>query len=368
LRLCGRFDTRKAATARKPIFRVFPPDIQLNFQENVSLARLTTLEVGGPAKYFLRAENEEQIVGGFDFAQKHGLPVFVLGGGSNVLVSDRGFEGLIIQVALQGIALNGPVVTAAAGEDWDKFVELCVSRNLAGVECLSGIPGTVGGTPVQNVGAYGQDVSETILTVRCYDRTNGKIADLSNEECGFSYRRSVFNTTERDRYVVLSVTYRLEQLGRPKIVYKDLVQEFGMRQPTLEEARSGVLRIRRSKSMVIEPDDPNRRSAGSFFKNPIVDHWVIDDIQDNFGEWVPQFAELDTKVKIPAAWLIEHAGFHKGYAMGNAGISTNHTLAIINRGRAAAAEIVALKNAIQEAVKEKFGLDLLTEPVFIGVF
>jgi UDP-N-acetylmuramate dehydrogenase len=305
---------------------------------------------------------------GFEFAEKEDLSVFVLGGGSNVLVSDRGFDGLVIQISLTGTAFNGPEVRAAAGENWDRLVESCVERNLGGLECLSGIPGTVGGTPVQNVGAYGQEVSETVISVRCYDRHLKKIVDLSNDECGFSYRRSIFNTSQRDRYVVLSVAYRLHQLGRPKIVYKDLVEEFTMRQPTLKEARAGVLRIRSAKSMVINADDPNRRSAGSFFKNPVVDRWVVDDIQDNLGEWVRQFPEPGTKVKIPAAWLIEHAGFYKGYVMGNAGISTNHTLAIINRGGASAAEIVALKDAIQLAVKAKFGLDLVPEPVFIGEF
>jgi UDP-N-acetylmuramate dehydrogenase len=340
----------------------------LTIEENISLAPLTTLEVGGPARYFLRAESEEDVLAGFKFAEDKGIPVFVLGGGSNVLVSDSGFDGLVIRIELKGIAFNGPVVTAAGGENWDTFVGICVERNIAGVECLSGIPGTVGGTPVQNVGAYGQDVSETIQSVRCLDRHSNSIVDLSNAECGFSYRRSIFNTTERDRYVVLSVAYRLEQLGKPKIVYRDLIEEFAMRQPTLKEARAGVLRIRRRKSMVIDAEDPNCRSAGSFFKNPIVDHWVVDEIQDNVGEWVPQFPEPGTKVKVPAAWLIEHAGFHKGYVMGNAGISTNHTLAIINRGGATTSEIVALKDAIQLAVKERFGLELVPEPVFVGKF
>jgi UDP-N-acetylmuramate dehydrogenase len=342
---------------------------KLSVQQNVPLAPLTTLQVGGPARYFLRAEVEDDAIRAFDFARENDLSVFVLGGGSNILVSDKGFDGLVLQIAMKGIGRDGDdVLTVSAGEDWDSFVSYCVSENIAGIECLSGIPGTVGGTPVQNVGAYGQEVSETIAGVRCYDRVTGKIVVLSSEECGFSYRMSVFNTSERDRYIVLSVTYRLTPNGEPKVAYKDLVDHFAGRNPTLAETRDAVLSIRRSKSMVIDPDDTNRRSAGSFFKNPIVDRSKYDEIAQGATDPVPHFAAGDSSVKIPAAWLIEHAGFHKGYVFGNAGISTNHTLAIINRGGATAAEVIALKNTIQTAVATKFAIDLVPEPVFIGEF
>jgi len=338
----------------------------LNIQENVLLAPLTTLEVGGPARYFVEVGTEADVVEAFEFAVSRDLAAFVLGGGSNVLVSDKGFNGLVIKIAHAGLHANSEVVTAAAGEGWDAFVEYAVGQELAGIECLSGIPGTVGGTPVQNVGAYGQEVSETIVSVRCFDTKSGQILDLSNEQCGFAYRASIFNTTERDRYVVLSVSYKLKKDGRAKIAYKDLQDHFFGREPSLGELRDAVLSIRRAKSMVIDPADPNRRSAGSFFKNPIVSLEKFDEIARSYDGDVPHFPAGTAGVKVPAAWLIERSGFGKGYAMGNAAISTNHTLAIINRGAAAASEIIELKNAIQNAVFEKFAIDLVPEPIFVG--
>jgi UDP-N-acetylmuramate dehydrogenase len=336
--------------------------------ENVPLAPMTTLKVGGPARFFARAETEAHIAEAFEYAQARELPVFVLGGGSNILVSDKGFDGLVIQVSLKGIEIrDGFEITAQAGEDWDRFVAFCVQRNLAGVECLSGIPGFVGGTPVQNVGAYGQEVSETIVAVRCFDRQRGEIVDLTNRDCGFTYRTSIFNSTERDRYVVLSVTYALTPDGRPKIVYKDLKEHFEGRKPTLAETREAVLKIRRLKSMVIDDADPNSRSAGSFFKNPIVAADKVEQISAAAGvENVPTFPAPDSQVKIPAAWLIERSGFGKGFRLGKAGISSNHSLALINAGGATAAEIVALKEKIQDGVRKKFDILLWPEPVFVG--
>ena len=354
-------------------------------QQNVSLAPLTTLKIGGKARYFVVAETEEQVADAFDFVAKKNLNLFVLGGGSNVLISDQGFDGLVLKIALKGVSgsefrvlgselesssdsehgtRNSELVTAAAGEDWDEFVAYCVEHDLAGVECLSGIPGLVGGTPVQNVGAYGQEVSETIVEVRCFDRKTREFVTLSNTDCGFTYRTSIFNSTERDRYIVLSVTFALQKSGKAKIVYKDLIEHFKSREPTLQETREAVLSIRRSKSMVIDSADPNSKSAGSFFKNPVVERAKLEEIRRGF-ERVPSF-DFGDKVKIPAAWLIENAGFSKGFAHGNAGISTNHTLALINRGNASADEIISLKNEIQTAVEEKFGITLMREPVFVG--
>jgi UDP-N-acetylmuramate dehydrogenase len=338
----------------------------LNIQKNVNLARFTTFEIGGPARYFLHAKNDGDISQGLAFARDRGLRVFILGGGSNVLVSDKGFDGLVIQIGLMGLALHDDMATAAAGENWDVLVKYCVDNDLAGVECLSGIPGTVGGTPVQNVGAYGQEVSETIVSVRCLDRSTDRIVELSNEQCGFSYRRSIFNTSERGRYIVLSVDYRLQPFGRPQVTYKELIDAFAGREPSIKEVREVVLEIRRSKSMVIDVEDPNRRSAGSFFKNPVVSSQVFERIKSESGESVPNFPAGEGMKKVPAAWLIEHAGFRKGFALGNAGISTNHTLAIINRGSATAAEIVRLKNAVEKAVLDRFGVGLVPEPVFVG--
>jgi UDP-N-acetylmuramate dehydrogenase len=350
----------------------------LEISENVPLAPLTTLQVGGPARYFVSASNEQAVVDALEFGAKKNLEVFILGGGSNILVSDQGFDGLVVQVALEGISKShaftreenpvtpeGVTLTAAAGEDWDSFVEYCVANDLAGVECLSGIPGFVGGTPVQNVGAYGQEVSETIATVRCFDRERLEFVDLSTDDCEFTYRKSIFNSSQRDRYVVLAVSYVLLRGGQPKIAYKDIKDHFGTHRPTLRETRDAVLAIRRLKSMVIDANDPNRRSAGSFFKNPIVLRQRFDEIAAEFGS-IPHFPANDGFVKIPAAWLIERSGFAKGYEHGNAGISTNHTLAIINRGAATADEILSLKSDIQSAVESKFDIFLQPEPVFVG--
>ena len=341
--------------------------MSLSIEENVPLATFTTLKVGGPARFFAVANSDEDVAEALEYARSNRIPVFVLGGGSNILVSDDGFDGLVVQVALKGIKTEGQLLTAAAGEDWDEFVTYCVANDLAGVECLSGIPGFVGGTPVQNVGAYGQEVSETIVSVHCFDRKTHEFVDLLNEQCKFEYRKSIFNSVEWDRYVVLSVTYKLTPGGKPKIVYKDLLEVFGRRNPSLLEVRDMVLKIRRSKSMVIDAKDPNSRSAGSFFKNPIVPKEKVNEISEKYLiPKVPNFRVNDVEVKIPAAWLIENAGFKKGFVHGNAGISSNHSLAIINRGGATASEIIDLKNMIQTAVQEKFGIALHPEPVLVG--
>lgn len=336
----------------------------IDVRQNVPLAGLTTLKIGGNARFFVVAETEGHIAEAFEFASDQDLALFVLGGGSNVLISDKGFDGLVLQVALKGITTDDATITAAAGENWDEFVAYCVQNNLAGVECLSGIPGFVGGTPVQNVGAYGQEVSEAIVAVRCFDRETREFVTLSNSDCGFTYRKSIFNSTTRDRYIVLSVTFALQPDGEAKVVYKDLLEHFKGHQPTLSETRDAVLAIRRSKSMVIDETDPNSKSAGSFFKNPVVEREKLDKIRNGF-EHVPSF-DFGDKVKIPAAWLIENAGFSKGFALGNAGISTNHTLALVNRGNASAGEMLSLKNEIQTAVEAKFGITLTPEPVFVG--
>lgn len=348
----------------------------INIRENVQLAPYTTMKIGGRARFFVRADDEDDVVSAVQFARSQNLPLFVLGGGSNVLIADNGFDGLVIKIGLSGFVFHVPssesvldpnskLVTAGAGEDWDKFVAFCVDSDLAGVECLSGIPGLVGGTPVQNVGAYGQEVSETIVSVCCLEIETLRFVTMTNSECGFSYRKSIFNSTDIGRYIVLGVTFSLKENGEPKIVYKDIREYFGERKPSLSEVRETVLSIRRAKSMVINADDPNSRSAGSFFKNPIVSRETFASIRAEFDS-VPSFSVDQENVKIPAAWLIENAGFGKGYALGRAGISSKHTLAIINRGGANAADILALKDEIQAAVKSKFDITLTPEPIFIG--
>jgi UDP-N-acetylmuramate dehydrogenase len=349
-------------------------------QENVPLSPLTTLRIGGPARFFAEAREEDELLAAFSFAEQRGLPLFVLGGGSNALVSDEGFPGMVVHVALKGLTWRDEgdrvVGAARAGEDWDEFVRQCVERDLAGVECLSGIPGSVGGTPIQNVGAYGQEVSETISSVRVFDRLAGEFAELSNEQCRFGYRASVFNTAARERYVVTAVAYALKPHGEPAIRYPDLKSFFSnvSTSPSLRLTREAVREIRARKAMLITPGDPDCRSAGSFFKNPVVtpDNFaLIEEIakgQNLIGaaEAVPKFPAGDGRVKVPAAWLIERAGFHKGYSRGRVGISSKHTLAIVNRGGATAREVIGLMKEIQERVAARFGVPLTPEPVFVG--
>lgn len=342
----------------------------LKIEENVPLAPLTTLKIGGSARFFVRAETENQVAEAFKFAEEHDFELFVLGGGSNVLIADKGFDGLVLQIALKGISVKENIITSQAGEDWDEFVAFCVEKNLAGIECLSGIPGFVGGTPVQNVGAYGQEVSETIISVRVFDRKSKELLELTNTECKFAYRTSIFNTTDKNRFIVLAVTFALKQDGEPKIVYKDLSEFFGEQQPDLRETREAVRRIRAEKAMLVRQGGLDSNSAGSFFKNPIVERGKFQEVVEiakNFGiENVPSFGIDEMSVKIPAAWLIEQSGFHKGYTKGNAGLSTRHTLALTNRGNASAKEILSLMNEIQLKVKEKFSVELKPEPVFVG--
>lgn len=341
----------------------------LIIQENVPLAPFTTLGVGGPARYFAEASTADDVPAAMQFAEGKNLPIFVFSGGSNVIVADDGFAGLAMRIAIDGLDFeSGPgrevIATVGAGVEWDRFVAEAASRGLAGIECLSGIPGSVGGTPVQNVGAYGQEVSETIVSVECFDRQCQAIVELPSNACGFGYRTSIFNTTERNRFIVLRVKFRLLEGGKPKIAYKDLENVFAGRDATLMEVREAVIAIRRAKSMVVDLRDPNSRSVGSFFKNLIVSPRKASELRALYPE-IPLFP-LGEDFKVPAAFLIEKAGFKKGFVYGQAGISENHTLAIINRGRATAAEILGLAKEIQNEVEKRFSLMLIPEPVLIG--
>jgi UDP-N-acetylmuramate dehydrogenase len=264
------------------------------------------------------------------------------------------------------------IISAAAGEDWDGLVAYAVAAGYAGVECLSGIPGTVGGTPVQNVGAYGQEVSQTIVRVRAFDRKTTQFVNLTASACGFSYRRSIFNTSERERYVVSRVDYALRKDAPANFVYADLAKYFAARNvpaPTLAEVRVAVRSIRAQKGMLLVPGDADCRSAGSFFKNPVVPVSKLDSLALELGiekQGIPAYPAQDSEVKLSAAWLIERAGFARGYALGNAGISSRHTLALINRGGASAAEVTALRDRIKEAVASRFAIRLEPEPVWLG--
>jgi UDP-N-acetylmuramate dehydrogenase len=348
----------------------------LELQQNVPLAPFTTFKVGGPARYFVEAKIERELLSALDWAKQNGQPVFVLGGGSNLLVSDSGFPGLVIKIGMSGIqhrhAHDHVVYEVAAGEEWDAFVAHSVAQHCAGIENLSGIPGTVGGTPVQNVGAYGQEVSETIESVTALDRTTNEIVEFQNGDCGFAYRTSIFNTTHRDRYVVLKVTFRLKHSGQANLKYADLQKYFaGKNTATLAEVRDAVRSIRLSKAMLIVEGDEDCRSAGSFFKNPIVAVSQADEVkriarERGIDREPPTYPATNGNVKLSAAWLVEQSGFHKGYGSGPAGISRRHTLAIVNRGNATAKDIVALKEEVQQGVKQTFGIQLHPEPVFVG--
>ena len=324
-------------------------------QRNVPLAPLTTLGIGGPAKYFLEARSVDDVRKAVDWTASNNEPLLVLAGGSNVLIADEGFPGLVLHLRLRGITIEREgLIKVAAGEPWDEIAAMAVQKGWAGVECLSGIPGSTGATPIQNVGAYGQDVSETVVRVEVFDRTTRQVSWLTNADCGFGYRTSAFKG--KDRYVVLSVIFQLQPGGAPTVRYPEL-QKFVGHASDLQQVRDAVITIRRSKGMVIDPADPDTRSDGSFFMNPIVSALPAE---------MPHFPAGD-KIKLSAAWLIEHAGFHKGFVHGNVGISTKHTLAIINRGGGTAQEVLELARMIQSAVQQKFGVELRPEPIFIGL-
>jgi UDP-N-acetylmuramate dehydrogenase len=412
-----------------------------NVREPVRLSRFTTLGLGGPAGRFVVAGTDEEIIAAVRTADQRGEPLLVLGGGSNLVISDDGFPGTVIQVATKGIhrttdpgagpdaagpgqALPGTPVTltVAAGEDWDTVVASCVAADLAGLECLSGIPGLAGATPIQNVGAYGQEVADTITRVRAYDRATAEVVDLAAADCGFGYRTSAFKRSitapaVTGRFVVLEVTFQLtsDRLSRP-LRYAELAgalgldparldaarpdqarpdpvrldaarpddrgQDEGARAP-LGDVRSAVLRLRRGKGMVLDPADPDSRSAGSFFTNPVLNtaqfaalRRVVDE-RCGPGVPIPQFPAGPGLVKVPAAWLIGQAGFGKGYqgarrADGGrpgpaAHISTKHTLALVNPGDARTADVVGLAREIRDRVRGIFGVELASEPVLVGV-
>jgi UDP-N-acetylmuramate dehydrogenase len=312
-------------------------------------------------------------------ARDTGQPLAILGGGSNVVVADEGFTGLVVRVVTRGIDIeerdSDVRVTAAAGEPWDELVGITVAENLAGLECLSGIPGLVGATPIQNIGAYGQEVSAVIDGVRVLDLESLEEKTLDPRTCGFGYRTSAFRKSP-GRFLVLSVTYRLRRGGDPRVEYGELRKALGGgdASPSLARVRDAVLELRRQKSMVIEENDPNRRSVGSFFVNPVVDAATVEALNQRVrasglpagADEVPTFPGGEGRFKIPAAWLIERAGFAKGMRRGTVGISSAHALALVHHGGGSTAELVALAREIREGVLGAFGLELLPEPVFLG--
>jgi UDP-N-acetylmuramate dehydrogenase len=327
-----------------------------------SLAPLTTLRLGGPAARFVEARTEDEAVE----AARHAD--LILAGGSNVVIADEGVPGTVARIVTRGVERDGARLTVAAGEEWDPLVAMCVAEGLQGFECLSGIPGSVGATPIQNVGAYGQEVAETVESVRVYDRATDRVEDMPTADCGFVYRGSVFKY--RDRRVVLSVTFRMNAspLSGP-IRYAELARRLdvpiGGRAP-LHDVREAVLGLRRGKGMVIDPADPDSVSAGSFFTNPMLPAADFDALAQRADSAPPAWPEPDGRIKTSAAWLIEQAGFHKGYGNGRVGISTKHTLALVNRGGATTAELMSLAREIAGGVEERFGVSLHPEPVLVG--
>jgi UDP-N-acetylmuramate dehydrogenase len=343
-------------------------------QRNVPLAPFTTLGIGGPARIFIRAETVDEIREALSWTAAQNEPLFILGGGSNVLIADEGFDGVVLQIDLRGITVRDEDaesvnVYVAAGEKWDGFVSFAVDRGWAGIECLSGVPGLTGATPIQNVGAYGQDVSETIIRVEVIERDTGRVVTLTNWECGFGYRQSVFKSSAKDRYIVAGVTFRLKPGGAASIRYPELqtyLDEHSIDLHDLRAVREAVITIRKRKGMVLDPTDSDTRSDGSFFMNPVVTPSQFDELLVRAGtKNVPHFPSGD-QIKLSAAWLIEHSGFHKGFVHGNVGLSSKHTLAVINRGGGRAAEVIELVRMIQVGVRNKFRVEIQPEPNFIG--
>lgn len=347
----------------------------MKIESQIELAPRTTLGVGGKAAHYARVESEAELGEALGWAGEGGLEVRVLGGGSNLVVADAGFPGLVIEMALRGIGIqeneDSVEIRAAAGEPWDEFVAKMVSRGYQGLECLSGIPGRVGATPIQNVGAYGQEVSETISEVRTLDSAERTVRVFAGSECQFSYRDSRFKSHEPGRFIVTEVCFRLSPGGAPVIRYAEL-ERFLARQgqgaPTLAEVRNSVIQLRRNKSMVLDASDPNSRSCGSFFVNPLLSRAELVDLHarsEGEGD-VPQFPQADGRIKLSAGWLIERAGFPRGTRDGPVGLSTQHALALVAHAGARAADIRRLAERVQRAVYNRFGVRLEPEPVFWG--
>jgi UDP-N-acetylmuramate dehydrogenase len=353
----------------------------LSVQENVPLADLTTIGLGGRARFFVECRSPDEIKEAIRFSNQKRLRLQLIGGGSNIVFPDTGFDGIIVKVSPKGLTFKEAgahvFVEAAAGEEWDPVVHLCLERGLSGIECLSGIPGLVGAVPIQNVGAYGQEVGDAIVTVKAIDLRSLDEVEFSNDDCRFEYRQSRFKKGDRDKYVITRVSFRLTKNGRPQIRYPELqhhieatarLEEMGDGQEVLRTVRQAVLELRKRKSMVIDSRDEHTRSVGSFFMNPILSNGEWKTVNERWRatgstEQIPTFP-AGRGIKIPAAWLVEHSGFRKGYRKGGVGISANHALALVNYG-GTTAELIGLAMEIQEAVRTRFGIGLEPEPVIV---
>lgn len=344
----------------------------LELAEHVSLAAHTTLAIGGAARYFVETTSAELAREALAWAKERGIDVEIIGGGSNLLVADRGVAGLVLRMRSCHIErLDEATVDVDAGTSWDELARWTVAHDLAGLECLSGIPGDVGAAPIQNIGAYGQELSETLVEVEALERSTGELTTLSREDCELAYRDSVFKRAAAGRYLLTRVRLRLTPGGAPKIAYAELERAMSGGPRSLAAVRAMVIDLRRKKSMVLDPDDENRRSAGSFFVNPTVPHDELDAILARAaaiapGERMPSYPATEGRTKLSAAWLIERAGLLRGTARGRVGISTKHSLGIVNRGGATASELIAFALEVKTRVRDAFGVTLHPEPRMIG--
>jgi len=336
------------------------------FEKNVLLAPFTTMGIGGPCQFFYEPQSRDALKWCVQWAHDRQIPVLILGGGSNLLIPDEGFPGLVLRMALKGRSFvedgENVILTVMAGENWDDVVSETVARGLAGLECLSGIPGKCGAAPIQNIGAYGQDVSQTIVKVETLHLDTMKLEERSNALCGFRYRHSIFKGSARGRHIITAVSFQLRRNGAPTIRYPDLKARLA-HGATLQDVRNVVLEVRRNKSMVFDLEDPNSHGCGSFFTNPILSEEAYAAFAKRAPQSHPRFPAEPGTVKLSAAWLMEHSGFIKGYGHGSVGLSQNHCLAIVNRGGGKARDVLALVKDIQEGVHARFGVDLIPEPV-----
>lgn len=350
-----------------------PPDPP-ELLEHIPLAPLTSVGLGGPARFFARVARAEMLPELLDWAAHQGLPVVLLGGGSNVVFADAGVEALVLSLELRGVSITPTgadqvELEVGAGEEWDPFVASCVARGFAGLECLSGIPGKVGATPIQNVGAYGQDVSGVLASVEVFDATTQKRRRLTRDECGFGYRTSRFKAADGARFIVLGASFRLEVGGSACVSYPEIARQLaapGAAQPSLARVRELVLQTRRAKSMVLDASDENRRSCGSFFLNPELSAEAFETLAARTPSAPPGYRQPDGRIKVPAAWLIEQAGFQRGQRFGAAGISSRHALALVCHEGASAASLIEAAHRVRDGVARAFDVLLAPEPRFYG--